>query len=187
MQGKQISSLGEVRSHMSWVGEQKQQQLIKSGYDWLQASKLFKAIFSCFIPETQGTLGLKHNGLFQTSVLWNMLFHLPTMFFLFFLIHLVTSYSSFKTQARCHYRLNFTDPSIWMNHSFSCPTRYFTLSLFLPYSSMLQLFMYLFFIHTGSIQSMTIEYFRYLRVQFWFTLYLRWMNITLEITVSLAA
>ena len=82
------------------------------------------SIFSCFfIPETQGTLGLKHNGLFHTSVLWNMLIHLPTMFFLFFLIHLVSSYSSFKTQARSHYLLNFTDPSIWMNHFISCPTK----------------------------------------------------------------
>lgn len=132
MQGKQISSLGEVRSHMPWVGEQKQQQQIKSGPDWLQASKLFKAIFSCFfIPETQGTLDLKHNGLFHTSVLWNMLIHLPTMFFLFFLVHLVSSYSSFKTQARSHYLLNVTDPSIWMNHFISCPSKIlYTVSVF---------------------------------------------------------
>lgn len=150
MQGRQISSHGEVRSHMPWVGKQKQQRQIKSGCDRLQASKLFKALFSCFfIPETQGTLGLQHNGLFHTPVLWNMLFRLPTMFFHFFLIHLVSSYSSFKTQAKCHYLWNFTDPSIWMNHSISCPTKIlYTVSVFALWLHVASIYVLVFYPHS---------------------------------------
>lgn len=107
-----------------WIAAAQGHPAMSQGWDSNLALTDFKDPSSSklYFPETPDDSGLQHTGLFHTSMLWHMLFHLPGMFFHFFLTHLINSYSSFKTQPTCHYLWNFPIPSAWMNCSMSHPT-----------------------------------------------------------------